>query len=118
MDKKQLKALVLDSFADNQLNFEKVKKTAYKLSRQNLKQFIRFLKEYEKKISVIVVMPFVNTKIEKKMFEDLYPRKKIIFKKDSSLIAGVRIIEDDMVYDFNLKHTLDNVATHIKNNYE
>lgn len=118
MDKKQLKALVLKSYANNNLNFEKVKRIADKLTRQNLKQFIRMLKVYEKKISVIVIMPFKNTEDDRKIFEKIYKDKKIIFKTDPSIIAGVRVVENDMLYDFNLKNTLDNLRDHIKNSYE
>jgi F0F1-type ATP synthase delta subunit len=40
-------------------------------------------------------------------------RKKIIIKEDKTLLAGMRIEDADMVYDLNLKNTLNRIVEHI-----
>lgn len=52
------------------------------------------------------------------MIKRLFPNKEIKFKVDSSLISGVKIVSEDMVYDFNLKNTLEEIVEHIRSQYD
>ena len=45
--------------------------------------------------------------------KEIFPDKKIVLKEDKSLIAGIRIIDKDTIYDFNIKNTLENLVKYI-----
>ena len=113
MNKKKIKELVLASY---KIDEEKIKKIAPLLNRSDLKKYIGGLKTMESKKNVIVTTPFTNVKQE--MLENLFPNKRIVYKKDPSLIVGLKIQDDDIVYDFNLKNTLNNLISYIKQDYE
>lgn len=111
MNIKKIKTLVLASYTDKRLNVDKVNKIAGLLTRKDLKTYIKVLKSYEKKNTVIVNLPFLYN--DKKIFDKMFKGKKIIYKEDPSLIAGVRIINNDIVYEHNLKNTLEDISAHI-----
>ncbi|MEK7451093.1 MAG: hypothetical protein AAB662_04110 [Patescibacteria group bacterium] len=111
MNVKNIKKLVLASYIDKKLNPIRVNKIAGLLARKDLKTYIKTLKSYEKKNTVIINLPFLYN--DKKIFAKMFKGKKIIYKEDPSLIAGVRIINNDIVYEHDLKNTLEDIATHI-----
>ncbi len=111
MDIKKIKKLVLASYVDKKLNPVRVKKITGLLARSDLKTYIKVLKSYEKENTVIINLPFVYN--DKKMFEEMFKGKKIIYKEDPSLIAGIKIINNDIVYEYDLKNTLEDIATYI-----
>ena len=43
----------------------------------------------------------------------LFPEKSIQFKEDKSLIGGIKIIDNDLIYEANIKNTLENLVTFI-----
>ena len=116
MTKKQLKKIAIESYTNGQLNEKKVKKIANFLSRQNLKEYIKILRELEKAKQVIVFVPrlYKNRDIEKQL-SNVFGGKKIVFKEDSSLIAGLRVEDNDLTYELSLENTLENLKTHIIN---
>ncbi|MDO8621292.1 MAG: hypothetical protein Q7R31_03350 [Candidatus Levybacteria bacterium] len=111
MDIKKIKKLVLLSYVHKKLNLIRVNKIARLLTRKDLKAYVKVLKSYEKENTVIINLPFMYT--DKKIFDKMFRGKKIIYKEDPSLIAGVRIINNDIVYEHDLKNTLEDIATHI-----
>ena len=89
------------------------------LGDKQLKAYIKFLKKLENERLVWVFTPM--DKIEDKItgkIKSMFPNKKIEYVKDPSLIAGLRVIDNDMVYEFNLKDSLDNLITHLKRSYD
>lgn len=116
MNKKIIDKLVLGSYSNNFLDQEKVNKIAAFISKSDLKKYINRLKLMEKKKDIIVSAPLNNQDLKK--FEKLFPNKKIIFKKDPTLVLGVRIVDNDIVYEFTLKNSLDKIISYIEQNYD
>lgn len=117
MIKKKLKTIVAESYKDDILDFNKAHAIADSLrSRSDLKQYINELKNYENKKNVTVTIPFNVDKSE--VFEKLFPNKKIVYKIDPSVMLGVKIVNNDNVYEFNLKNMLQNIISYITKSYD
>jgi F0F1-type ATP synthase delta subunit len=114
---KKIKQLVNLSYTNDKLDEVKVKKIANKLKYSDLKRYIRYIKDTEKRKSVIV---YLSEDIKDKQLEleikKKFTNKRIIFKVDKSLLAGIKIVDFDNIYDFSLKNKLDNIAYFIKYN--
>ncbi len=120
MTKKQIERLVLESYAGNSMDTRRVEKLTSGISRGDLKIYIRALKNWERKTSIEIITPDERYQKDLKlsMIKRLFPNKEIKFKVDSSLISGVKIVSEDMVYDFNLKNTLEEIVEHIRSQYD
>lgn len=116
MNKKIINKLVAESYSKDVLDQKKVNKIASLISKVDLKKYINGLKLSEKKKSLIVSSPDNNQDLSK--FEKLFPNKKIIFKKDSSQILGIKVVDNDLVYEFTLKNSLDNILNYLEQNYD
>ncbi len=114
MIKKQIKKLAAASYTKNQLDEKKVKKIVKFLSRQELREYIKILKELEKGKQITVVVPHLyKEKDIEKQLSGVFAGKKIVFKQDQSLLAGLRVENNDLVYELSLKDTLENLKSHI-----
>lgn len=116
MNSKKIDKLVAASYKNDCLDQKKVSKIASLISKSDLKKYINGLKLIEKKKNLIISSPIDNRNL--KEFEDLFPHKKIIFKKDPSLMLGVSVIDNDIVYEFTLKNSLDKIISYIEQNYD
>jgi F0F1-type ATP synthase delta subunit len=47
-----------------------------------------------------------------------FNNKELLFIEDKSLIAGIRIIDYDIVYELNLKDSLENMIRHVQKSYD
>ncbi|MFH1187070.1 MAG: F0F1 ATP synthase subunit delta [Candidatus Levyibacteriota bacterium] len=121
MTKKQIKKLVAGSYSGNNLNELRVRKIADKLTRENLKKYLKSLKNTEKQKRVTIVMPNIEIKDRReieKMFKKTYKDKKISFITDPSLILGLKIINNDLIYELSLNDTFDKINEHLLNQYD
>lgn len=113
--KKELKKLALSSFSGNDIDVKKVKRIAGVLSRRELRQYAKLLKliDSQKKVRVIISSKADKTLQSKisKMFVD----KRVIFEEDPSLLLGVKIVNNDVLYDFNLKNELNEMKEFVAN---
>lgn len=116
MDVKKINKLVAISYNGNKLDVKKINKIISFINKSDLKKYINCLKLTEKKRSIVVSSPIDNQDVRK--FEKLFPHKKIIFKKNPSLMLGVQIVDDDLVYNFTLKNSLDKIINYIEQNYD
>lgn len=116
MNSKTLDKLILASYNGNSLDQKKVNRITSGISKSDLKKYINGLKLIEKKRSLIISTPTNNQDYRK--FEKLFPHKKIIFKKDPSLMLGVNVVDNDIVYEFTLKNYLDKILHYIEQNYD
>lgn len=116
INKKQIKILVKASFNRGNLDSKKVLRFADKMKRSELREYIKYLKA---KIAAKIIYIFVPNLEEidsletKKQFSKLFPDKKIIFEEDPDLLLGARIVDNDKVYDFNLKNSFENMTNYI-----
>lgn len=118
MNKKKLNILLQGSYKNDVLDNNNVTIIANLLKRQDLKQYINALKNYESKNSVIVSFPFTPKYIDKEMFEKIFPNKQIVVKIDASLILGIKIENGDLVYEANLKNSLSQIISAIQQSYD
>lgn len=116
MNSKKIDKLILSSYRDSYLDQKKVNKIASLISKSDLKKYINGLKLVEKKKSLIISSPIGNQDIRK--FEKLFPHKKIIFKKDPSLMLGIEVVDNDIIYEFTLKNSFDKILSYIEQNYD
>ncbi|OGH38278.1 MAG: hypothetical protein A3B44_01355 [Candidatus Levybacteria bacterium RIFCSPLOWO2_01_FULL_38_21] len=116
---KQIKKLAMQSFKKGNLDPEKIKKIAPLLNRRQLKTYIRFIKKLDREKKVLVFTPIdkVDQKTTSKL-RGMFPEKKIEYIKRSDLIAGIRIVDNDIVYEFNVKDSLKSLASYIKQSYD
>lgn len=114
MTKKQIRKLTAASFNKNNLDIKLVNRITKDLSRNELRTYIKILKENAKTKTVILVIPkIVNKSITLKEMKKLFPGKNIQFKEDKSLIGGIKIIDGDIIYESNIKNRLDNLVSFI-----
>lgn len=113
MKKKLLKQLINLSYEKLILNEEKTELISKYLNRKELKEYLKELKKWENETSVIISLPKMPGIEEQKIFLNLFTNKKIVYNIDPSLLVGVKIKNNDLIYNFNLKNTLENLIKHI-----
>lgn len=116
MNSKKIDKLILASYKNTYLDEKKVNQIASLISKSDLKKYINGLKLNEKKKSLIISTPDNNQDFKK--FQKLFPHKKIVFKKDPSLMLGMEIVDNDIVYEFTLKNSLEKILGYIEQNYD
>ena len=115
MNKKIFKKFVEECIDGNNFDEKKIEYISSKLNRENLKIFISELKKQIEKSTIYVETAFPITDKEAyiKELESLFPNKKIEFRVNPSLIIGVRIIDNDNVYDNNMNNLLNKIEHHV-----
>lgn len=114
MTKKQITQLVQASYTKNSLDKKTIERIATLLSRADLKQYIRALKLSEKAKTISLVLPDATLyNSAKKSFESLFTDKRIVVEEDPSLLLGIKVIDNDIVYDLSLKNSLDSFAKEV-----
>lgn len=116
MNSKKINQLISISYKNDNLNQKIVNRIVSLISKSDLKKYINGLKSKELKKNLVISSPIDDQDIRK--FEKLFPHKKIILKKDPSLMLGVQIVDDDLIYDFTLKNSLDKIIDYIDQNYD
>lgn len=122
MTKKQIKLLTRASYSkDDLLAARNVERIADRLTREDLKRYLRALKSIEKQRTVTVVVPEMRLNdrqnIEKK-FKELFKDKNIAIQTDSSLIVGLKIINNDLIYELSLRNTFDRINDYLLEQYD
>lgn len=111
---KQIKKLAESSYTRDLLDAKKVHRIVKFLSRGELKVYIGFLKSLENSKTVKVIVSRLDAKtVLSKELGGKFPGKKLEFSEDKSLIAGLKLIDNDIIYDFNLKNTFENLVSYI-----
>jgi F0F1-type ATP synthase delta subunit len=114
MTKKQIRNLATASYTEDQLDNKKVNRISKMLTRFELKEYIKAVINLEKSKNVIVYTPKISAgESLKKEIGKIFVNKKIEIKEDKKLIAGIKIIDNDNVYDFNLRNNLKNLVSYI-----
>jgi F0F1-type ATP synthase delta subunit len=116
MTKKQIRNLATASYTENQLDNKKVNRISKILTRSELKEYIKAVINLEKSKTVTVYSSKISAgESLKKDIGKLFQNKKIIIKEDKKLIAGIKIIDNDNVYDFSVRNNLKNLVSYIVN---
>lgn len=111
MTVKQVKLLASKSFKKNELDPKRTKLFSAKMKRKDLRNYIREIKTLDQKNKITIVIPNLKNfkKTDISAFLKNYKNKKIIYEEDPNLLVGVKVIDNDLIYDFNLKNTLENL---------
>lgn len=113
--KNTIQGLIVKSYKQDKLDPAVVDLIANKLSRRELKQYIRLLKQEENKKQVIVTVPKSLTSEERDMIQKLFTGKKIIYAIDPSMISGIKVVDNDVEYEISLDRIFQNLINHISN---
>lgn len=119
MTKRVLQQLVLASYHKNTLQADIAEKISNLLSKKDLKAYIRALKLMEQKHKISVATP--DTKLyntAKKSLEEIFPNKEITLTEDDSLLLGMQVVANDMIYDMSLKQELHSIVDEVIEQYE
>lgn len=108
MKKDSVKLLAKDTFIKGRIDDKRAIKIASLLKRDDLKVYIKSLKDINARKTVFISVPSEdNIPSLIKEFERLFPNKKISIDLDPTLMAGIRIIDYDNVYELSLKDILE-----------
>jgi len=107
MTNKLLKKLVEYSYTKNKLDENKVLSIADKLTRKELKKFIHGLKNAENKRNVLVFTATELSDSEKKSLLQQFPDKSVEFSLDESLLSGIKIQDNDIIYESSLNESFE-----------
>ena len=108
-----IQGLVVKSYKGESLDPAIVDLIANKLSRRELKQYIKLLKREEHKKEVIVTVPKSMTSEERDMMQKLFTGKKIVYAVDPSMISGIKIVDNDVEYELSLNQILEDIIAHV-----
>lgn len=114
MNKKLLKQLLAISYKNGQLDNQIIAKIADKLDRNQLKQYIKALKNAEKLKNVYIQTPFGDKRKIINDFKNVFSGKNIIHLKNSSLIVGAKINYNDDIFEISLKNNLDQILKNVE----
>lgn len=106
MDRKKIKLLVPASLTKGELDQEKVMRIVKHLTVQELKVYIQALKAREKERTLVVEMPKLDKKYSQQL-ATLYPNKKIVLKENPELLLGIRMYDNDDIYEVSLRNTFE-----------
>ncbi len=115
INKKLLKQLILISYKRGELDNVVVSEIADKLSRQDLKQYIRALKNAEKLRNVYIESPLEMPKSLSATIKNSFPDKNIVNINNPSLLVGTKIVYNDDVFEMSLKNSLETIVENIEN---
>lgn len=113
MTKKTLKKFAELSYNKDLLDEQTVARIADKLSRKDLKAYIRALQNEERKREVYITSASALSAQDKKEIEKVYSDKKVLFSVDPSMITGIKVVEDDQEYEINLNKTFDDIVRYL-----
>lgn len=120
MTKKKLKLLAKASYTREKLDFKKTKRVANFLNRSDLKQYIRELKKFEQGKTVRVALP--NTKMlsvsSLNRVQNCFPKKRLIIKEDPSLLLGLTVIDNDLIYNLSLRDIFTDLNQYLLEKYD
>ncbi len=115
MNKTQIKNLALLSYKNNKIDIKRIEKIVKLLKKSELRQYIKYLKAIEKTKTIKAILPNKNNQKEcEKMLKKVYKGKNVDFDYDENMIIGLKIIDNDLIYEYNLKDTIDKISNHVK----
>lgn len=117
MNRKTLKQLVLESYSGSDLDPQKINKIADLLSRDELRLYIKSLKNWDRQNKILLEVP-TDSVLPIKDLQDVFPGKKITVSFDPSLLIGMRLHSNDDIFEMSLKNTLDKITEHIEEQYD
>ena len=113
MKQKLIKTLARESFENNELDASRVQLIVARLKRKDTRTYIRALKSIEQEQTVSVEVATHIDEMAKKQLQLRFPDKKIVYTINKDILAGMRIIDNDILYDFSVQGKIDRVMKHL-----
>lgn len=113
--KNLIKQLVKESYTNDELDEKKVEMIASKLQRPGLKMYLKELQRKEQKKHVIITTAKQLSVQEEEKVGKLFPQKKVLFQTDETLISGIRVLDNDIIYEKNISQALNDMSLYITN---
>jgi hypothetical protein len=113
MNKQILAQLIEQCLTNKKLDNKKVEKIAQQLTRTQLKAYIDGLKRFVSKNTVVVESAGKLSAATREEFVKLFKDKDVVFRHNPELIVGTRIIDNDIIYELNLKDTLQHMKQYV-----
>lgn len=113
MDKKIINQLIERSLANNELNRDKILSIAAQLNRTQLKIYIDGLKKWVREHTVIIETAKDVSKDTKDEFKRQFSGKRVVFRSNPDLLLGVKVTDNDTVYEMDLKDSLEHVRNYL-----
>ncbi len=117
MNRQTLKQLVIESYSQGNLDAKKVNKISDLLSRDELRLYINALKNWDRQNKIVLQVPN-ESEFNLKDLQDIFPGKKISLSLNPGLLMGMRLQNNDDVFEVSLKNTLDKITEHIEEQYD
>lgn len=114
MTKKLLKQLAQGSYKGNSIDIEKIEEILPHLTRKELKEFVVYLKAEEKRRTVLIETPTILSAEYKEKLVNLFPDKKLQFSTVPSLLLGIKVTANDMIYENTLENTLSDMVEYVE----
>ncbi len=102
------------TFRDGSIDMEIAKFTLTKLSRKHLVHYFLTLKRIIYQDSLRVVSKETLPVGVKKALEKRYEGKIIFFEEDSRMGEGIKIIQNDTVFDFSFQNYINTIFNQLK----
>ena len=114
MIKKNFTKLVAHSYTDEGYLDEKtIDQITEHMNRKTLKEYLRVLKQEEKKRQVIVNSPTPLTPEDRAKMQAQFPTKKIFYMIDPEMISGIQVVNNDEELEISLNQTFDDIINHL-----
>lgn len=116
MKKQIIKKMANYSYINGRLDSKKINRITKLLKKSELKAYVKFLKVIELKKTVNVFVSDISEKNAVLQYvKKAFPNKIINITEDKSLIGGIKIVDYDMEYEYNLKNTLNSLIDFVSN---
>ena len=112
----KLENVVKASYINGYLNKETVEFIASKLTRNDLKLYIKLLIQEENKNQVFVTASTELDKANQEKIQRLFPGKKIVYSVDPSMITGIKVVENDVEFEINLNRRFHDIIQFLSKN--
>ena len=113
---KQLENLVKSSYKNGQLDDETVAFISNKLTRNDLKLYIKLLVQEENQKKVFVTASTELDKASKEKIQRLFPDKNVVYSVDLSMITGIKVVENDVEFEINLNKRFHDIIQFLSKN--
>jgi F0F1-type ATP synthase delta subunit len=117
MKRQTLKQMVIESYSDGELDAKKINKIADLLTKKELRLYIKALKNWERENKIIIEVANKEG-LDLDGFQEMFLDKKLVVTVDPSLLLGMRLYNNDDIFEMSLKNTLQKVTEHIEEQYD
>ena len=120
MSIKKVKKMALKSFNENSLDQKIISLVSKKLNKKDLKVYINELKRINDVKFVKVYVPDKKIMTDKmtQSLSKFFVNKELRIIEEPELIAGLRIVDNDLIYELNLRDNFENMIEYLKESYD